>query len=192
MQGTGKADEGNSRDRVLTQEELRKLWHSLGDGHFADIVRLLLLTGQRRTEIGGLTWPEVDLERKLIVLAPERTKNRRRHEVPLSTQALAILERQPRRNSTEFVFSKYMGWYAAKAKLDQRARIAPWRLHDLRRSAATYLGELGVLPHVIEQALNHVSGHKRGVAGIYNRSKMIDAVREGLQKWADHVEAITR
>jgi hypothetical protein len=69
--------------------------------------------------------------------------------------------------------------------------FAPWRLHDLRRSAATYVGELGVLPHVVEQALNHVSGAKAGVAGVYNRSKMTDAVRAALQGWADHIERIT-
>src|SRR5262249_39245921 len=83
--GTGKADEAASRDRVLTQAELRKLWHALGDGRFPDIVRLLLLTGQRRNEIGRLTWSEVDLKRKLIVLGAERTKNSRSHEVPLSS-----------------------------------------------------------------------------------------------------------
>ena len=79
----------------------------------------------------------------------------------------------------------------AKSALDQRAGIAPWRLHDLRRTCATNLGELGVLPHVVEQALNHVSGAKAGVAGVYNRSKMTDAVRAALQGWADHIERIT-
>ena len=87
--GTGKADEGGSRERLLTPEELRKLWRALGDDPFSDVVRLLLLTGQRRNEIGKLTWAEVDLARKMIVLAPERTKNSRPHEVPLSAQALA-------------------------------------------------------------------------------------------------------
>jgi integrase len=177
VQGTGKADEGNSRDRVLTLDELRKLWHGLGDGHFADIVRLLLLTGQRRTEIGRLTWSEVDLDRKLITLAPERVKNSKQHEVPLSTQVLAILQRQDRQ--TEFVFSKFMNWFAGKAKLDQRVLIAPWTLHDLRRTCATQLGELGVQPHYIEAILNHYSrstalnlpGHRSGVAGTYNRAK---------------------
>jgi integrase len=187
--GTAKADAGRSRDRVLTHEELRKLWHALGDGRYADVVRLLLLTGQRRTEIGGLIWSEVDFDRKLIVLAPDRTKNSRHHEVPLSSQALTILQRQPKR--TEFVFSKHMGWAAAKARLDARLQIAPWRLHDLRRTCATQMGELGILPHVVEQALNHVSGAKAGVAGVYNRSKMSDAVRDALQRWADHLDQIT-
>ena len=96
VQGTATANEGGSRDRVLTKEELRKLWRNLGDDRFADIVRLLLLTGQRRNEIGKLQWGEVDLARKELVLPPARVKNGRQHEVPLSAQAVAILERMPR------------------------------------------------------------------------------------------------
>jgi integrase len=194
VQGTGKADEGGSRERVLSPEELKSLWRGLDDGHFSNIVRLLLLTGQRRNEIGRLAWTELDLPRKLIVLAPDRTKNSRQHEVPLSRQALAIIERQPRRNTTGFLFSEkgaFGNWSKVKAALDQRVGIAPWTLHDLRRTCATYLAELGILPHVIETTLNHVSGHKAGVAGVYNRSKMTDAVRDALQHWADHVEKIT-
>jgi len=185
--GTAKAEE-NSRDRVLTQQELRKLWRGLGEDRFSDIVRLLLLTGQRRDEIGALRWSEVDLDRKLIVLAPERTKNSRTHEVPLSAQAIAILARQPKR--TEFVFSKAMGWAKGKAALDQRLRIASWRLHDLRRTCATQMAELGVQPHIIEAVLNHVSGHKAGVAGIYNRARYEGEMHDALTKWADHLDRI--
>jgi integrase len=191
--GTAKADEGNSRERVLTKDELRQLWRALGEDKFSDVLRLLLLLGQRRTEVGRLQWSEVDLGRKLIVLGSGRTKNSRQHEVPLSSQAVAILERQSRRNSSDYLFGRrgFNDWAVAKAKLDQRIGIAPWRIHDLRRTCATMLGELGVLPHVVEQALNHVSGAKAGVAGVYNRSKMIDAVREALQRWADHLDQIT-
>jgi integrase len=191
VQGTGKADEANSRDRVLTQEELRSLWRGLGDDRFSDVVRLLLLTGQRRNEIGKLQWSEIDLAKAQITLPASRVKNGRDHTVPLSTQALAILMRQPR--SSDFVFGGrgQWGWAEAKAKLDQRVGIAPYRLHDLRRSAATYMAEIGVLPHIIETTLNHVSGHKAGVAGVYNRSKLTDAVREGLQRWANHLGQIT-
>src|SRR5262249_53913901 len=110
VSGTAKADEGNSRERVLAHDELRKLWRSLGDGSFADIVRLLLLTGQRRNEIGALRWSEIDLTRKVIVLPPARTKNGRQHEVPLSAQAIAILKRLPRRNSTDYLFGKRSGY----------------------------------------------------------------------------------
>ena len=193
--GTAKASQNGSRERVLTQEELRQLWQTLPqiNAGFADIIRLLLLTGARRNEIGLLTWSEIDFKRGMIVLGPDRTKNRKTFELPLSTQALAILQRQLRRNSTEFVWTDkgYQDWDRAKQRLDRRLGIADWHLHDLRRTAATQLGELGILPHVVEQTLNHVSGAKAGVAGVYNRSKMTDAVREGLQRWADHVDKIT-
>jgi integrase len=194
VQGTAKANEGGSRERVLTDAELAKLWAALGDGRFADIVRLLLLTGQRRNEIGRLTWAEIDIARKLIVLPPERTKNNRKHELPLSCQALAIIERQPRRNASAFLFSDSRGfndWDKGKARLDARLGIASYTLHDLRRSCATGMAELGVQPHIIEAVLNHVSGHKAGVAGIYNRARYEGEMRSALQRWADHVDQIT-
>jgi integrase len=193
VSGTGMADEGGSRDRVLTQDELRKFWHALGDDHFSDIVRLLLLTGQRRNEIGALEWGEVDFKRGMIVLSPDRTKNSRQHELPMSRQALAILERQPRRNSSDYLFGEraFNNWGRCKQEVDQRVGIAAWRLHDLRRTCATGMAELGVQPHIIEAVLNHVSGHKAGVAGIYNRARYEGEMRDALQRWADYVDKIT-
>jgi integrase len=192
--GTAKATENGSRERVLSTDELRQLWRSLGDDRFSEIVRLLLLTAMRRNEIGKLVWSEVDFVRKQITLPAERVKNGREFTLPLSAQALAVVQRQPRRNSSPYLFSDRQGfndWDGAKATLDARAGIAPWRLHDLRRTCVTGMGELGVLPHVIEQCVNHVSGAKAGVAGVYNRSKMTDAVREGLQRYADWLDKIT-
>ncbi|MFY9835462.1 MAG: site-specific integrase [Xanthobacteraceae bacterium] len=166
-------------------------------------MRLLILTGQRREEIGWLEWDEVDLDRRVIALPPERTKNKRLHELPLSTQARAILERQPHRKGRDHIFGigngGFSGWSDCKVHLDgaildrrgRRAKPMPdWRLHDLRRTAATGMAELGVQPHIIEAVLNHVSGHKAGVAGIYNRAKYADEMRSALQCWADHVEAL--
>jgi integrase len=190
VQGTAKASENGSRERVLAQDELRKLWLALPSSHFGDVLRLLALTGQRRDEIGKLQWSEVDLGRKLITLPPARTKNTRQHELPLSHQALVILARQPRRG--EFVFGErgFGNWGAPKTALDQRVGIAEWHLHDLRRTCATGMAELGVQPHIIEAVLNHVSGHKAGVAGIYNRARYEGEIRDALQRWADHVERI--
>jgi integrase len=195
VQGTAKADENGSRERVLSREELRKLWRSLGDDDFSDVVRLLLLTGQRRNEIGKLAWSEIDLSRRLIALAPGRTKNGRAHELPLSTQALAIIEAKPRRNSSPYLFGNsthgFGSWDYAKRQLDQRAGVAEWNLHDLRRTCATQLGELGVQPHYIEAILNHYSGHRAGVAGVYQRAKYEPEMRSALQRWADWIEQIT-
>jgi integrase len=211
VQGTAKLDEGGSRERTLTPEELREVWSSLDDepnAQFANIIRLLILTGQRREEIGGLRWSEFDLDRGLVVLPPERTKNSRQHEVPLSRQAKAILERQPKRKGRDYIFGigelGFSGWSDCKARLDQallaarrktnrKAKAIPdWRIHDLRRTAATGMAELGVQPHIIEAVLNHVSGHKGGVAGIYNRARYEGEMRNALTKWADHIDQITQ
>jgi len=190
VQGTAKAAESGPRERVLTEAELRKLWAALGQNWYSDIVRLLLLTGQRREEIGALAWSEIDFDRGMIVLAPVRTKNSRHHQLPLSRQALAILQHQPRR---DFLFSRRKGfanWVRPKAALDKHLGIAPWRLHDLRRTCATGMAELGVQPHIIEAVLNHASGHKGKVAGIYNRASYSEPMREALQRWADHLQRI--
>jgi integrase len=141
----------------------------------------------------------------LIVLPPARTKNKRQHELPLSAQALTILERQPQRKDRDLIFGigagPFSGWSDCKAALDARlqqpkrkAKAMPdWRLHDLRRTCATMLADkLGVLPHIIEAILNHVSGHRAGVAGVYQRAKYIEPMRHALQRWADHIAVITQ
>jgi integrase len=193
VQGTAKVNEGGSRERVLNPDELRRLWRGLGTGTFADLVRLLLLTGQRRTELGALQWSEVDLAKKQLTLPGHRVKNSREHTLPLSTQAMAILERTPRRNSSDYLFGErgFQDWNRAKTMLDERIGIADWHLHDLRRTCATGMAELGVQPHHIEAVLNHQSGHKASVAGIYNRAKYADEMRSALQRYADWLDQIT-
>jgi integrase len=190
--GTGKAEEGNGRDRVLSEAEIVKLWQALGEDQFSDIVRLLILSGQRREEIGGLRWSEID--QGSIVLPSARTKNRREHTLPLSPMALAIIERQPHRGDRDLIFGygagPFSGWSDAKADLDAKVKLKAWRLHDLRRSTATHLAELGTLPHIIEAILNHYSGHRASVAGIYNRARYLDEMRSALEKWAAHVAAL--
>jgi integrase len=190
--GTGKAEEGTGRDRVLSEAELAKLWRALDEDQFSDIVRLLILTGQRREEIGGLRWSEID--QGSIVLPPARTKNRREHTLPLSPMALAIIERQPHREGRDLIFGygqgPFSGWSDAKADLDAKVKLKAWRLHDLRRSMATHLAELGVQPHIIEAILNHYSGHRSGVAGIYNKAKYLEEMRAALEKWAAHVATL--
>lgn len=205
---TAKAEGSGPRDRVLSQEELVTIWRGLGEDRFSNIVRLLILTGQRRNEIGGLRLSEIDFDRGLIVLPPARTKNKRQHELPLSPQASAILRRAINgvahnakldRNGNGngkandvgmFGVNGFGGWFDYKASLDRRVGLAQWRLHDLRRTAATMMAELGVLPHIIEAILNHVSGHKSGVAGIYNRAKYEGEMRAALCKWADYVDGL--
>jgi integrase len=216
--GTNKPPEPKARDRVLSNTEIAEIWASCRDDNFGHIVKLLLLTGARRDEIGDLIWTEIDLEFEVINLPPQRTKNGRAHFVPLAPMAVAILKSVPRRarlgGPIEFLFGEgqggFSGWSKAKAALDRRInetraqaaaklgsrtgkpqRIMDWRLHDLRRTAATIMADrLGVLPHVIEAALNHVSGHKAGVAGVYNRATYEREVRGALALWADHVRTV--
>jgi integrase len=187
--GTAKADENGGRERVLTEAEIKSLWAALADDDFGRIVKLLLLTGQRRNEIGFLQWSEVDLADATLTLPAARTKNGREYTLPLSRQALALFDGVPSERPRGLVFTS-TNWASEKVKLDARLKLPHWTLHDLRRTAATGMIELGTAPHVVEAVLNHVSGHKAGVAGIYNRSKLLEPMREALQRWADHVEAL--
>jgi integrase len=212
-----KVNEEESRDRVLTPSELRQIWH-VADGDYGAIIKLLALTGQRIGEIAGLRWSEI--QDGAIVLPAERTKNGRPHVVPLSPLALQIIEAQERREGRDFIFGRdgatgFVGLQRAKVRLDKRIAAAgkpinDWVPHDLRRSFATYAQGglpphltqglsvlekelatgLEVEPHVIEAVLNHVSGTRAGVAGIYNRSTYEPQKRAALDRWAERLLAI--
>jgi integrase len=216
--GTNKASADVGRDRVLSDAELVRIWNALPEGNYGRIVRLLMLTGQRRDEISALRWSEVTglsltFEEKsaaAINLPKERTKNSRPHLVPLSSQAVAVLSEVAEREGRDLVFGEgeggFSGFSRCKQRLDEalnEPRSGPvasalrsegvndpmpaWTLHDLRRTMATRMADLGVQPHVIEAVLNHVSGHKSGVAGIYNRSTYADEKRAALDLWGAHV-----
>jgi integrase len=184
-----------SRDRVLSNDELVAIWNACPEGDFGNIVKLLMLTGQRRSEIGGLRWSEIDLRNGQINLPGERTKNGHPHFVPLSEPVRDIIAAQPRLR--EQVFGRgnsaegFAGWSAATAALRAALpKMEPWTLHDLRRTMATGMGELGIQPHIIEAAINHQSGHKAGVAGTYNRANYHAERKVGLDKWAAHIMAL--
>jgi integrase len=193
--GTNKASEDKPRERTLTDAELAAVWNTTPESDYGRIVRLLMLTAQRRDEIASLCWSEINETDKLIALPPERTKNSRPHDVPLSDMALDVLALCPHRAGRDLVFGEgeggYSGWSRSKTALDATAKLkTPWTLHDLRRTAATRMADLGVQPHVIEAALNHVSGHKAGVAGIYNRSTYAAEKRAALDLWAGHIKLV--
>jgi integrase len=185
-----------SRDRVLSDDELKAVWRAAEKiGHpFGAILQLLILTGQRRGEVTGMRWSEIGGE--TWCLPRERVKNDRRHEVPLSRQALAILKRAPRIGESEYVFTlngtaPYNG-FKAKERFDEAVGIAPWTVHDLRRTAASGMAKLGVSLVVIEKILNHVSGSLAGIVGVYQRHEFAEEKRAALQQWADHVETLVR
>jgi integrase len=183
------------RDRVLSDAELWKIWHALPGGDFGDIIKLLALTGQRRNEIAQLLWDEVDLDRAVITLPPARTKNRRQHTIPLAATAKRILtarweNRDPAR---ALVFGigqgGFSGWADSKTRLDDEIKLPPWVIHDLRRTVSTSMNELGVPPWIVELVLNHVSGHRGGVAGKYNRALLVAEKVDALVRWDAHVVA---
>ena len=187
------------RERVLSDDEMAAVWHSCADDDFGRIVRLLILLGQRRGEIGGLRWFEVDFERRLLSLPASRTKNKTPHVLPLPDAALDIIRSRPRRLGRDAVFGGvrsnascvgFASWVHAKSRLDARTRIPAWTLHDLRRTFATGVANLGIQPHIVEEILNHRTGHRGGIAAVYNRSTYAAEVRDALERWAEHVAEI--
>jgi integrase len=192
--GTLKPQDHQNRTRVLTDAELAAIWRSCGEDDFGRIVRLLILFGCRRSEIGGLSFSELKLEAGTWTLPAERSKNGRAHTLPLMPMALAIIDAVPKMATRDQLFGVrsdgYTQWEDGKAALDRRSGVTDWVLHDIRRTVATRMADLGVPPHVIEQILNHVSGHKAGPAGIYNRSSYEREVRSALALWHDHVRTL--
>jgi integrase len=192
-----------SRDRVLTPSELRLVWNGLDDDQYGAIIKLLALTACRAAEIGDLRWSEISNGQ--ILLPADRVKNKRAHIVPLSGAAAAIIEAQPQIAGQDTLFGSEYGfsnWAWCKDRLDAKIAaanggkpIAAWTTHDLRRTAATMMAEapddggLGIQPHVIEAILNHVGGHKAGVAGIYNRASYLRERKAALDLWADKLLA---
>jgi integrase len=206
----------SERDRALDDDEIRLFWPACDKvgWPFGPLFKLLLLTGQRRDEIGQATWSEIDLEKGTWTLAGRRTKNGRPHIVHLAPLAVEILEGLPRVASAKgYVFTtgkaggdvpvngftKPPQRLAAamlelrKAELgDSAAPIEHFTLHDLRRSAATGMASIGIAPHVVDKILNHSTGKISGIAAIYNRFEYLPERMAALEAWSRHIESLIR
>lgn len=161
-----------SRDRVLSDSEIVALWNATDADRAGPILRMLLLTGQRRDEVRNMRWTELNEAERLWTLPPARTKNKTRHDVPLSRQAWSIIESMPPIAGNDFVFATADrgGLARAKTRIDKlMPGVEHWTLHDLRRTCATGLQKLGVRLEVNEAIMNHISGTRSGIAGIYQR-----------------------
>jgi integrase len=201
------------RERVLTADELRWLWTACNvvGAPFGPMCKLLLLTGVRREEARAMTRAELSEDGTLWMLSGARTKNGRAFTVPLPPLAREIITSTPRiEGERGFVFTisgdaPLAGIAKCKDRVDaamlaaareerrnegREVVIEPWRLHDLRRTCATGMADIGIAPHIIEAVLNHVSGHKAGVAGIYNRSTYVPEKRDALERWARHIAGL--
>ncbi len=191
------------RDRWLKDDELRRIWIHAPKTHpcFGPIVRLLMLTGQRREEVNDMSWTEINRTERLWSLPGERTKNREPNRVPLNDLAIAVLDelaggakwpRQGRVFATS-TGARYTGYGKGKKKIDRLIAqdggeaVPEWRLHDLRRTVATGFQRLGVRFEVTEAVLNHVGGSRAGVAGIYQRHNWKTEKEEALRDWGDHI-----
>jgi integrase len=187
-----------SRDRVLSENELSAVWNAADRlGYpFGPIVQLLILTAQRRDEVAGMTWDELDLDRGTWTIGAERAKNGQQHTVQLSAPVQAVLDQVPRRADSEFVFtttgqSAVSGFSKAKARLDKLSIVTDWRLHDLRRTAATMMAERLELSHVVvDKILNHRSGAIRGVAAVYQRGEYLKERGQALARWGSFVQEL--
>lgn len=192
--GTNKPTEAKPRERVLTDDELAAIWRECKDDAYGRIVRLLMLTGARRGEIGGMCWSEIDLDHGTWTLPAERSKNHRQHVLPILPMMAAILDGALHMASRDQLFGSrgdgFSHWAASKKLLDERSGVTAWTVHDIRRSVATKMADLGTQPHIIEAVLNYQSGHRAGVAGIYNRSNYEREVKIALAQWHDHVRTV--
>lgn len=171
-----------ARERYLTADEIRAIWE-YEDPHYSTIVKLCLLTGQRRSEVASIEpdWIHDDL----LTLPATITKNKRRHTIPVSDQVKALLVDTP--------FGKHgpwNGWANGKRRIDQAVRIPHWTLHDLRRTFSTLMAEIGTPIHITERLLNHVSGTVSGVASVYNRYSYLDEMRAAQHNYERHLARI--
>jgi len=198
-----------ARDRALTDDEILWFWQGCDEigWPFGPIFKLLLLTAQRRDEVGGMKWTEIDVDKRTWTLPRHRVKSDRGHEVHLSQAAVEVLHSLPRiANDWDLVFTvtgttPVSGFGNAKRRLDlmmgearrhslklsERTEIPHWRLHDLRRTAATGMARLNIAPHVVDKVLNHSGGTIRGVAAVYNRFEYLEERRAALEAWARYV-----
>jgi integrase len=197
-----------ARDRALDDDEIRLFWGACDKmgWPFGPLFKTLLLTAQRRDEVGGMRWPELDLDKRIWTIPRERAKSDRAHVVHLSTFAMEVIEALPR--TGDLVFSAtgavpVSGFSHAKARIDRmmtahlrddtgdpEAAIGEWILHDLRRSAATGMAGLNIAPHVVDKILNHSAGTIGGIAAIYNRHAYLAERQAALETWGRHVAAL--
>jgi len=164
---------------------------------FGPLFQLLLLTAQRRDEVAGMTWSEVNLNKRIWILPRDRTKNDKAHVVHLSALAIEIINRAPRA-SDRFLFTTtgttpVSGWGRARGRLAAAmGDPEPFTLHDLRRSAATGMARIGVAHHVVDRTLNHTAGKISGVARIYNQFDYAAERQAALEAWSRHIESLVQ
>lgn len=188
-----------SRDRTLTADELGRIWRATADvpSPFGAFFRMLILTGQRRSEVAGARWSEMDLGRAEWTIPAVRAKNGSAHIVHLSKQAVGNLTGTPRYAGSNLVFTTtgetpISGFSKAKRMLDEASGVIGWTIHDLRRTFATIgTGALGIDPVVMDKVLNHRSGVVTGIAAVYQRHAYLDQRKAAIDAWGCYLESLS-
>jgi integrase len=193
LAGAKPPDVSDSRERALSDDEIARLWPALADmGYpFGPWAQLALLTGQRVNEVAGIRRSEI--EGSVWTLPASRSKNRKENVIFLSDPACAIIEQIDNDNDLLFTTNgetQISGFSKARSRIDKLINLPHWTWHDLRRSFATGLGDLSVEPHVIEACLGHISGHRAGVAGVYNRAQYREQKERAFTLWAAHIQQL--
>lgn len=187
---------GRSRDRVLSDDELAAVLRTgmtLPDP-YGPIVMFLALTGQRRSEVAGMRWEELDLDKNLWTIPARRTKTRRGHVVHLTPQMKALLPDRDEEQPLAFASAQgktFQYFSAMKKRHDAASGVKDWVLHDLRRTVATGMAALGVAPHVADKILNHQSGAISGIVAVYQRHEFMNERKAAIELWSTHVDTIT-
>jgi len=185
-----------SRDRILSDKELRAVWRSsAAEGYpFGVFTQVLIATGQRRSEVAEMRWSEIDFEKGIWTLPAERAKNKSLHVIPLPPVVTDLLQSVPRFLRSDYVFTTTgtspisgIGKYKERLTSTSKTDTIPWTIHDIRRTVATEMARLGIAPHIIEAVLNHKTGVISGVASIYNRYGYAEEKREALERWGDEL-----
>jgi integrase len=195
------------RSRALSDAEVRYFWRGcdrLG-WPYGPLLQTLLLTGARLEEATGMRRGELGEDGATWTVPGERAKNHRPNLLPLPALVREVIAGAPRVAGTDLVFTRtgkvLTGFSRAKAQLDEAmlavareedpvALVEPWKIHDLRRTASTGMHALGTAPHIVEAVLNHVSGARAGVAGVYNVAEYRAEKQDALRRWAQHVQGI--
>ena len=195
MERMQRPEPSKPRARILTDEELKRIWTAAGDGHFGNIVKLLILTGQRRGEISKLT--AAMIKDNSITFPTWLTKNGREHTFPIGLISKSMLPKSLRQDRPDrFLFpartsnqlqTPFNGFSKSKSVLDKRSSVSNWTLHDLRRTFASGLAAQGVSLPVIERILNHVSGSFGGIVGVYQRYDFFPEMKAAVEKWEGHL-----
>jgi integrase len=191
--------ESQPRSRVLTDPEIRAIWSCFGEDDFGRIMRLLFFTGCRRSEIGHLSWHEIDLDAGVITIPGDRTKSGKELRLTLPPPAAEILRSAPRRADRQYLFGErgnaFARWSYEKLRIDGRLaaaghHLAPWTVHDVRRTVRTRLSSIGIQPHIAELVLGH-AGHRHSVDGsVYDHHTYEREIADALMRWSIALAAI--